>query len=386
MPDNPVEKVIANAGTKAHGVPVWVWAGVAVGGGLIVYYVFFRPSSVSTLPNTLGPLSGGMLGGGGGGGGSPTITPVTSDVPVTTNGEWLTKAIAAVTKQTGMDAAQVSLYLRQYLSGRMPVGSNTAANDFNRVVQAAIQTVGQPASQPPVADANTNPYLANSDWLANALGFLPSGLSGSAKQEIINLFQGRTTTISQAAADAIERARGILGYEPSLIPYTIASAAPIIPPKPDTPAPIIPPIVQPPIVPPIPVPIPPAPTPIPVNPAPAPTLATLNHINQLLTNATNAISQRLDVNQPDVYFPLYKTTFSWLDNQQIQAIQDTVHGMYANGAHPSNNALLAAINNVILQGIRHPVPSGANPNAALPAGVNIQIPALPNEPRRALPV
>lgn len=388
MPENPAAGLESAVTKKAAGVPVWVWAGVAVVGGVVVYFVFFRPSS-SSGANTLGPLSGGT-GGSGNAGGSGSGTPTPAVAPLISNQEWLAKALIAVEKQTGMDPAQISLYLREYLAGRMPVGSHTAQSDFNRVIQAAIQSVGLPSSPPAIADPSVNPFVSNNSWLQNALGFLPAGISGSARQQIVNLFNGTGTTLSEEAAAALEYARGITGFEPTPISYTITPRITVplpqlpnpIPPAHDTPVPTTPPVI-PPVIPPIPpipsipVPvIPPVPTPVippipiphipsipPITPPRPPQVANLSHIVQFLQAANAAIAQGLDVNRPENYFPIYQRTFSWAAPEQIQAIQDTVHAMYANGAHPSNAALLAAINNVFMQNIRHPVPAGFTPSA-----------------------
>lgn len=288
---NPLEGAESAVSHKAGGVPVWVWVVVAVGGGLAVYFVFFRASGAA--PVALGGNLGGSGGGGTTGGGSSTTSPVVAVTPLS-NAEWYTKAVIAVSKNLGMDPARVALYLREYLNGRMPVGSSQAISDFSRVVQAAIEAVGQPHSPPSPADPNTNPFLANSDWLANALGFLPKGLSGSARQEIIALFNGTLvgTQISQEAADAIDAMRNVLGYEPRIANFTIKPVLPVdmpivhpLPPDtpvlpgpilpPPSPVPVIPPVAPVPSVVPIPAPIviPPIVPAPPVGGVPAPPIA-----------------------------------------------------------------------------------------------------------------
>lgn len=255
METNHAEHVVTNGLTRKLGpLPVWAWAGIAVGGGLVTYYAFLRPNAgdSATATTSLAPLGiGGMSGGSGGGatsaGDSMTPTPTAPPVPKLANNDWITAATSKVAQALGMDTAVVSYYLRAYLSGQRPIGNTNAATAFDRVVAAALQQVGAPASPPPFTNPNVNPFTSNSTWLQNALGFLPSGLPGAVRQELLNLFDGSTTEISQAAADALDNARGIIGAEPRPISYTVrapAAAAPAAPapaaPAPAAPAPAAP--------------------------------------------------------------------------------------------------------------------------------------------------
>src|SRR5262245_3366462 len=102
MPE-PLHEIEKGVTQKAGPLPVWAWAAVAVGGGLVVYYLFFRTGSASAQPTgVLNPTGAPPLdigsGGSGNGNTSPTATPTALD-----NSVWYVQAVAAVSKALGMD-------------------------------------------------------------------------------------------------------------------------------------------------------------------------------------------------------------------------------------------------------------------------------------------
>lgn len=237
MPETPVKAVEAGATHKLGPLPVYAWVLLLTGGGLAVYFLFLRPASGSTASG-LAPIGGAVpnLGGGGGGGSSSPVPPTAPVETRLASGSWLEAAVKAVTGGTGIDASRARLYLQEYLQGRQPLGSAKALNDFQRVVTAAIQYVGEPLNPPGVSGRGA--YDANADYLHDLLAYLPGGTSGAVQQELIALFNGSVTAISQQAADALGAVRDVIGVEPRLLSYTInAPAPPTAPKNPVDPAP-----------------------------------------------------------------------------------------------------------------------------------------------------
>lgn len=252
---------------KVGPLPVYGWVLLLGAGGFATYYLFFKPSA-TTANSTAGgfPLLG--TGGSAGNSGTPIPAPgaTPNPTPLLANNIWLETAVPMVATALGMDTAQVRYYLRQYLLGREPQGSSSAVTAFESVIQSARQLVGWPAS-PPTATGQ-NPYATNASYLQDVFAFLPAGTPGSVRNELTALFAGTTTTISQAAADALEGVRRIVGFEPTSTPYTVLAAAR-----------------------PAPQPAPPAPGPAPAPaPAPVPGLSkSFKPYSQIVSGAQNAV-------------------------------------------------------------------------------------------------
>lgn len=220
---NPAEQAAEsgkNIATKKAGpLPLWGWALVVVGVGGAVYYVFLRGSGSqagSFLAGT--PLSGG------GGGSGPAASVPTEAAPLT-NAQWLDNAVTAVEASIpGLTPGLARRYLIYYLGGAAPQGNAAASSLFDRVVTAAKQAVGN-APNVTQYNPNLNPYTNNVTWLSDALSFLGGTVPASVRNELTNLFYGTNTTISQAAATALENLRASLGNEPLPVSYTIGTGA-----------------------------------------------------------------------------------------------------------------------------------------------------------------
>lgn len=385
MPDKEIKAATDAAGGALGSVkrglskqigplPLWGWGVTAGVGGVVVYYVFFRSaggtvSGLSTTPGGTQSGGGGLAGGGGGttpgpsdttppapfapitipgvgvitGPGqtfTPTPTPSAPATPSTpadtlTNPQWIAKAIPAVISQLGLSAAQVQFYLSEYVAGGRPVGSPGAASTFQRVVDAAVQAVGA-VPTPPTANPNANFFSNNLTWLQNAEAFLGTSDTG-VMQEIRALFAGQTTTISQAAADALANAEGVIGVAPSPVTFTIRQpAAPAQPSQPSNPV-------------------------SPTQPLPSPPISfDLTTVQALVDDAASVfknIGGR--INEPANYIPIFKRHLPGLDDQQIQAIQDELHFLYSQNPTPSTSLVRDLINRTIASGERHAVPGGS---------------------------
>lgn len=224
-------KAVGNALTHKLGpLPVWGWALLIVGAGGVIYLVFLRGggSSAPTPSGVLGggtPPTGGLGGGAGGGGGGGTPSPPTPPTTPLTNWQWLTNISSQVAQATGLPLAQVQLYLNEYLNGEGPTGSTTATSLWQKVVDSALGLGGQPPA--PVSQPSSSNYFgSNQNWLTSILEFLPSGTPGSVQTELTNLVNGTTVSISQAAADALKSAEGIVGAAPQALSYQIANPTP----------------------------------------------------------------------------------------------------------------------------------------------------------------
>ncbi len=216
-----VEKVENAAQKRVGGAPVWVWAVGAVGVGVLGWWLFVRPrgTAATTLPS-LG--SEGLVGAGGA---TTTQSPAPTDnqqpqpsAPAITQAQWLQQAVDAATAVLNMPSWQARLYLQEYLAGQNPVGSGAAENLYEKTVAAALNQVGQPPIAPVIGGANANPFASNLQWLNTAMA-AAAGASQSARQELVDLFNGRSTTLSPEAQTLLANLRDMIGFEPNPISY-----------------------------------------------------------------------------------------------------------------------------------------------------------------------
>ena len=214
---------------KIGPLPLWAWLGLGVVGAAGGYYLITRNSGASTaasqaaalFPSNLSGAYGPSYSGGGGSSGTSGTSTTTPGSAYANNGSWETAAIAAVTKATGLGASQVKTYLDEYLNGTSPIGSSQAGGSFNSVVQAALTALGNPPTTPSQGNVDSSPYQNNQAWLNSILGNLPNGTSASIIQEITAVVNGTSSSLSQAAADALTNAEGVVGLGPNTVSYTI---------------------------------------------------------------------------------------------------------------------------------------------------------------------
>lgn len=217
--DNAVDALGDTLSSEAAGVPLWVWlAGGAAVAAVAILLLGRRggtasPSSTRAL--SLPPLAGGA---GGGGGGSDTSTSTSTSK---TNGDWLTKAVAAAAAATGVDKYTVSLYLQQFLAGASPQGSSTAYSAFDRVVQAALQASGAPPQS--IAQQNTSNSIFQTvgQWLNAGLATIQN-VPADVRSELIRFVSGQTSTLSPAAANVLGQITDTIGSSPSTLSYTVS--------------------------------------------------------------------------------------------------------------------------------------------------------------------
>lgn len=353
MPDGPAgaAKGAANAAgkgltRKVGPLPVWGWAILVVGAGGVVYWVFLGPSAGSSGgSSTPGmPLPGNIGGGGSGGapspppgepkppgtgGGGTTPKPADPVPPVVvklTNTQWLDQGVNAAVQRLGVSAAQARLYLSQYLAGGGPIGNTSALSAFERVIRTAVEAVGEAPYGTATPNPNANAFNSNATWFQNARAFL-GNVPGGVLLELSALFAGTTTTISQAAADALENARGVIGVEPTNTPYTITKVG---------------------------------------GPA-AVFTATVEQAKRLLDLATAAQKGGANLNSSGAYLPIYRSAFPGLADEVLQAIHDQMRQLYYNGIIPDAEQVRQIVQGTIASGRRDVVPVNAPVPEATPA-------------------
>ena len=230
MPEgSAVEGAAKGAGNvlthKVGPLPVWAWGGVVLIVGGTAYLLLSRTSQGQQLGGQLNGLGQGLTGGLGLGGGTPTATPTTTPAATLTNAQWLQSTVGDVAKTTGLSVADVTRYLNDFLSGTTPQGNNNAASNAQKAIAAALTAGGQPPN-PPSTTSSTNPFNTVQDWLSAILGDVQAaGGSGAIQTEITNLVNGNTTTISQAAANALQSAEDLVGGSPVPLSYQVATPA-----------------------------------------------------------------------------------------------------------------------------------------------------------------
>ena len=242
MPETPpVEGATKNIGTglgrKIGPLPLWGWI-LGVGGLGIIGYLIYQSiqQGQQASAGAIGSLLPGAAGGGNGGGGGlslPTIPPATTTTSPVSAASWVATTASQVSQATGIPLNQVTDYLNDLLAGTPPVGSGIASTAYEKVVASALSLGGQPPTTIPIVPQGTNPFGTQAAWLTAILQSLPAGTPQSVQNEIVNLVNGTTATISQAAADALGGAQNIVGIGPvpisfSLTPVTVPTPPPVI--------------------------------------------------------------------------------------------------------------------------------------------------------------
>ena len=197
---------------KVGPLPVWAWGGVVLIVGGAAYLLLSKTPQGQQLGGQLNGLGQGLTGGlgGGGGGGNTTTTPAAT----LTNAQWLQKVVGDVSKTTGLSIFDVTRYLNEFLNGETPQGNANAASNAQKAIAAALAAGGQPPNAP-TATSGTNPFNTVNEWLSAILGDVQAnGGSGSIQTEITNWVNGQTSTISQAAYNALIAAEDLVGGAP----------------------------------------------------------------------------------------------------------------------------------------------------------------------------
>lgn len=216
------EKVGGSLGHKLGPLPVWAWvvgAVVITAGGYYLLVGRKGGGGAASFPNMPG-----TLGGGSGGGGTTGTTTATSTVPTLATAAQIQAALTQVASTLGITYAEAQMYWNEYIAGTSPVGSTQASGLFSSLVNSMNTLLGATAPPAPTTgNVNTNPFANNSAWLNDILAFLPGGTSSADINNIIAWLNGTTTTLTQSASDALNKAIGIVGQAPNPLQYTISN-------------------------------------------------------------------------------------------------------------------------------------------------------------------
>lgn len=222
------ENILQEAETSVKKLPPWaIVAGVVVLGG-VAYLLIFRGSGSKSSPTS------GILPdiGGSGAGGTDTSTINNPVVPAaTSNNSWLTNAVQAVSQATGIDPYLVNVYLTQYLAGTSPSSNAGAYTQFQKAINSALQLFGAPPVPITSNPTSGSFFTSASDWLSAGLSDLgASNYNASYAQEISDFLSGKTTSLSQGAANLYQQIAGNLGNAPGAGVYSITSTTTTPPP------------------------------------------------------------------------------------------------------------------------------------------------------------
>jgi hypothetical protein len=227
------EKVGDGLGHKLGPLPVWVWiVGGVLGAAAIYYFIVGKNANGGSgspfLPSLGGGYGGPTTGGSGGGTTSTTATPTTATAAA------ILSAQQSVATSLQIPLNEVQLYWNDYIAGTSPLVGTQQSGVYGSVISALNTILGGTAPTPAGASVNANPYTSNTTWLNSLLGFLPTGTGGSFEGESLiqieaalsGVVNGTVSELTQAEADALSQAQGIVGNAPNPLTFTVKPAAP----------------------------------------------------------------------------------------------------------------------------------------------------------------
>lgn len=201
-PDKASE-VLAKKGPLGLSTAVWI---AIIGGGLLVAW-YINKNRSNAAPSTtpvdayqgVGPYAG-M--------GSPSSSTSVPNAPsITTNEQWLAKAIGWATSQ-GMTVTSVQPALTSWLSG------NKISPDQATIVDQVVKAVGPPPQEPITGGVQPTTGASNADWAQAAIQWLVAHGEQfyDAQNAIYDFLQGKG--VSSYQASLINEAAANIGPAP----------------------------------------------------------------------------------------------------------------------------------------------------------------------------